>query len=46
MNNDNLKEWIENMEYDLERLEIVKGNIEHLIKIRNKDIRFLKKSLK
>ena len=41
-----LEEWIENMEYDLEQLNNTKIRIEHLEKVRKKDILFLKKKLK
>jgi hypothetical protein len=34
------------MEYDLKKLEIAKGNIQHLILVRKKDITYLKKILK
>lgn len=44
MKKEEINEWIENMKYDLEKLEIVKKHIEHLIKIRKKDIDFLKKN--
>ena len=46
MTNIDLKEWIENMEYDLEKLMDAKLRIEHLEKIRKKDIIFLRNKLK
>ena len=46
MNKSELEKWINNIEYNLEKLEIAKANIQHLILITKKDITYLKKILK
>jgi hypothetical protein len=46
MNNSELKKWIENIEYNLKRLDVAKGNIQHLILVTKKDITYLKRILK